>query len=428
MLAITGTHMHPRILILSASSGNGHIKAGEALAKAFCLAEPQAIVQHIDALTLVSPAMRNVYSKTYIRMVNRAPSVLGWLYNHLDEPYKDERRRLLVNRINSMPLIKKIVQFNPDIVVCTHFLPADIVSLLLARKRIHASHAVVITDLDAHAMWLGRHIDRYFVALPETEEYLATLGVPRDRITVSGIPIDPEFANIARQISADSESSNVRDISPSRTTSAGGRLPTILVSAGGLGVGPVEDLIKQLSQVKTPINVIALCGKNTDLAARLNVEYTDTTRMRLTALGYINDVHKYMSQSDMIIGKPGGLTTAEALACGLAFVIVNPIPGQEERNAAHLLENGAAIRCNNMTTIAYKLDTLLKDPARLATIKNNARAMGKADAAIDIATLLLKEWGQNPQSSAPAAPGEQAQTRKRPSYLRRILPSANRAV
>ncbi|MBK9769502.1 MAG: glycosyltransferase [Candidatus Obscuribacter sp.] len=411
MSAVTGTYMQPRILILSASSGNGHIKAGEALAKAFSQAQPEAIVQHIDALTLVSPAMRNVYSRAYIKMVNQAPSVLGWLYNHLDEPYKDERRRLLLNRINSLPLTKKIVQFNPDIVVCTHFLPADIVSMLLASKRIHANHAVVITDLDAHAMWLGRNIDRYFVALPETEEYLATLGVPREHITVSGIPIDPAFAIVASQLG---------------TAGSSTKIPTILVSAGGLGVGPVEKLIEQLNKINTPIEVIALCGKNKDLATRLNVEYANAGNMQLHALGYINNVHEYMARADMIIGKPGGLTTAEALACGLAFIIVNPIPGQEERNATHLLENGVAIRCNNMNTIAYKLQKLLSDDARLATLKNNARTMARPQAARDVATQLLKQWSAVNRTDSPALPIELAPTRR--GYLRHLLPSANRAV
>lgn len=128
----------------------------------------------------------------------------------------------------------------------------------------------------------------------------------------------------------------------------------------------------------------------------------------------------------MIIGKPGGLTTAEALACGLAFIIVNPIPGQEERNATHLLENGVAIRCNNMNTIAYKLQKLLSDDARLATLKNNARTMARPEAARDVATQLLKQWSAVNRTDSPALPIELAPTRR--GYLRHLLQSANRAV
>lgn len=387
-----------RILILSASSGNGHVRAAEALEKAFRLQDAQAEIQQLDALTLVSPAMRAVYSRAYIRMVNKAPAVLGWLYNHLDAPYKDERRRLLMNRINSLPLAKAIVSFKPDLVVCTHFLPADIVSMLLAKRRIKARHAVVVTDFDAHGMWLTRNVDRYFVALPETKEHLIQLGVAASLITVSGIPIDPIFAEVGENSQAEAAQSppSIETLKKLRVLDK--TRPTLIVSAGGLGVGPVEELIEALVKAKVQVNVIAMCGKNEELKERLEQTYAGEQCLRLLTLGYVNNVQDYMKAADVIVGKPGGLTTAEALASGLAFVIVNPIPGQEERNSAHLLENGAAIRCNNMTTIGYKLKKLLEDPLRLAELKLKAHAMSRPNAAMKIAKhLSLQPKGRQPR-------------------------------
>ena len=116
----------------------------------------------------------------------------------------------------------------------------------------------------------------------------------------------------------------------------------------------------------------------------------------------------------------------QLIFCGLAFIIVNPIPGQEERNATHLLENGVAIRGNNMNTIAYKLQKLLSDDARLATLKNNARTMARPQAARDVATQLLKQWSAVNRTDSPALPIELAPTRR--GYLRHLLQSANRAV
>lgn len=390
-----------RILILSASAGNGHVRAAEALARAFTIEAQNsgipAEIRHIDALSKVSLPMRAVYSRAYIRMVNRAPSVLGWLYNHLDVPYKDEKRRLLVNRVNSLPLAKEIVEYNPDIIVCTHFLPADIASLLIKRHKIQSQLAVVVTDFDAHGMWLTRNVDKYYVAMSETKEHLVSLGVPEESITVSGIPIDPVFVQ--------KKSTNISKASLGLSETA----PTVLISAGGMGVGPVQELLEsiktwqenhpeeitstknntEISNRNSDINIIALCGKNNELKEKLQEESKAWKHLNLHALGYVNNVQDYMALCDVVLGKPGGLTTCEALASGLAFIVFNPIPGQEERNSTHLLENGAAIRCNNLSTVGYKLQKLFNDPEKLAQLKLNAMAMSKPRAAQKIACQLL---------------------------------------
>lgn len=391
-----------RILILSASAGNGHVRAAEALARAFQMEAQNsgipAEIRHIDALSKVSLPMRAVYSRAYIRMVNRAPSVLGWLYNHLDVPYKDEKRRLLVNRVNSLPLAKEIVTFNPDIIVCTHFLPADIASVLIKRHKIQSQLAVVVTDFDAHGMWLTRNVDRYYVALPETKEHLVSLGVPEAAVTVSGIPIDPVFV----------QKKNAKETTLTKTDlGLSDAAPTILISAGGMGVGPVQELLESIKDWQEnhaaeanktdnlapgenrEINIIALCGKNKELKEKLEEESKQWKHLNLHALGYVNNVQDYMALCDVVLGKPGGLTTCEALASGLAFIVFNPIPGQEERNSTHLLENGAAIRCNNLPTVGYKLQKLFSDPEKLAQLKLNAMAMSKPRAAQKIACQLL---------------------------------------
>ena len=382
-----------RILILSASAGNGHVRAAEALARAFTMEAQNsgipAEIRHIDALSKVSLPMRTVYSRAYIRMVNRAPSVLGWLYNHLDVPYKDEKRRLLVNRVNSLPLAKEIAEYNPDIIVCTHFLPADIASLLIKRHKIQSQLVVVVTDFDAHGMWLIRNVDRYYVAMTETKEHLVSLGVPEESVTVSGIPIDPVFVQ--------NKSTNISKASLGLSE----RAPTVLISAGGMGVGPVQELLESIKtwqenhseeskcNENNEINIIALCGKNQELKEKLEEESKSWPHINLHALGYVNNVQDYMALCDVVLGKPGGLTTCEALASGLAFIVFNPIPGQEERNSTHLLENGAAIRCNNLPTVGYKLQKLFNDPEKLAQLKLNAMAMSKPRAAQKIACQLL---------------------------------------
>lgn len=372
-----------RILLLSASSGAGHTRAAQAVEKAFKEANNEAGVEreirHVDTLEYTNKVFRHLYSKAYIELVSKRPEVSGWFYDILDTPWKNERRRLALDKLNTRPFVKLLHEFQPDLVVCTHFLPAEIVSWLKAKERIATRQAIVVTDFDVHAMWLCHHYEQYFVAIDESRAYLEALGIAPRKITVSGIPIDPDFA-----IQKDKQEMRLKHgLAPDRTT--------ILLSAGGFGVGSVDRLITSLFPLQHKAQVVALCGRNKDLEeriARLAADMDSQATVMVKPVGYTQDMDEFMSASDLVLGKPGGLTTSEALAKGLVFVIVNPIPGQEERNSDHLLEAGAAIRCNNLVTLPYKLDGLLARPARLAAMQANAYKMSRPNAARDIVKKL----------------------------------------
>src|SRR5919202_2758041 len=186
--------MFKKVLILSASAGAGHVRAAEALERAFRLTNAAREVRHVDTLLYTNKLFRHLYSKAYLEMVNKTPELLGWLYDYLDKPWKNERRRLALDKLNTRPFVKMLKEEQPDFVVCTHFLPAEILSWLQAKERIRTRQAVVVTDFDVHAMWLCHHYEHYFVALEETRAHMAALGIPSEKITVLGIPIDPVFA------------------------------------------------------------------------------------------------------------------------------------------------------------------------------------------------------------------------------------------
>jgi processive 1,2-diacylglycerol beta-glucosyltransferase len=377
--------MVKKILLLSASSGAGHVRAAQAIEKAFKEVGDEAglehEVRHVDTLEFTNRVFRHLYSKAYVEVVNKMPEVSGWFYDKLDKPWKNERRRLALDKLNTRPFVKLLRGYQPDMIVCTHFLPAEIVSWLKAKERIAGRQAIVVTDFDVHAMWLCHHYEQYFVAIDEARAYLDALGIRPNKISVSGIPIDPIFA-----LHKDKREMRLKHgLAPDRTT--------ILLSAGGFGVGPLERLITSLIPLQHSAQVVAICGRNKDLkervsklARRIN---RDSTVM-VKPVGYTQEMDELMSASDLLVGKPGGLTTSEALAKGLVLVIANPIPGQEERNSDHLLEAGVAIRCNNMPTLAYKLDRLLADPVRFATMQVNASEMARPRAARDIVHKVLE--------------------------------------
>jgi processive 1,2-diacylglycerol beta-glucosyltransferase len=236
-------------------------------------------------------------------------------------------------------------------------------------------------------MWLSHHYEQYFVALEETRVHMEKLGIENDKLTVSGIPIDPVFAQ-----AKDKREMRLRHGLAPYTT-------TILVSAGGFGVGRVEDLFSCLCELQHDAQAVILCGRNEELKKKLDklaAKRPENCRVSFKNLGFTTQVDELMSASDILLGKPGGLTTSEALSKGLVFVIVNPIPGQEERNSDHLLEEGVAIRCNNLPALAYKVDALLADPARFSRMQANSQRLGRPNAAYTIVKRLL-ELRQNDQ-------------------------------
>jgi processive 1,2-diacylglycerol beta-glucosyltransferase len=373
--------MLKKVLLLSASAGAGHVRAAQAIEKAFARFGTVDEVRHLDVLHYTNKVFRHLYSKAYIDLVNKLPEVPGWMYDKLDKPWKNERRRLALDKLNTRPLVKLLREYQPDVIICTHFLPAEIVSWLRAKDRLISRQAIVVTDFDVHAMWLVHHYEQYFVAADEARAYMEALGISPGKIAVSGIPIDPVFAE-----KKDKQEMRVKhSLEPDRTT--------ILLSAGGFGVGSVEPLIAALKPLKARAQVVAVCGRNEDLRRRLvtSVARTKPTdNVLIMPVGYTYEMDEYMAASDLVLGKPGGLTTSEGMSKGLAFVIVDPIPGQEERNSDHLLEEGVAIRCNNLPTLSYKLGNLLDDRQRLARMQANSKRLGRPNAARDIVSRIME--------------------------------------
>lgn len=370
--------MKRRVLIISTSAGTGHVRCAEALQKAFAADSRVGQVVHEDALKYTNKLFRDFYSTLYAKLVRNAPQFLGFMYRASDEPWKNEAVRLQFDRLNTRPLVKFIREFDPQITVCTHFMPAGIISHLIQKEELDTHLSIVVTDMDCHAMWLSRLFHRYFVAIDETKAHLEALGLPAERISVTGIPIDPVFSQPIDRAAARA----ALGLAPGK--------PTLLLSAGALGVGPTEIVVRKLMELRHDAQTIVICGKSDELRERIT-SLVGASNPAFCVLGYSDRMHELMRMSDLFIGKPGGLTTSEALACGLPMAIVSPIPGQEERNSDHLLEEGAAVKCNELTTIAFKIDRLLKDPPRLARMAAAARALGRPDAAHEVVRTLLED-------------------------------------
>ena len=375
-----------RILILSASIGTGHVRAAQALERALRDNLEGFEIRHEDALDFANATFRKLYQQSYVKLVNEAPHLLGFLFNYGDKTWTTEEHGLAIERWNSAGLIGFVKDFQPDVVVSTHPLPADMISWLHCKGRLSTQHAVIITDFDIHPLWLCHHYSRYFVAIEEIREHMAQLGYHRQRIQVTGIPVDPVFAEIKNK----TEMRLKHGLAVDKTT--------LLLSVGGLGMGPLEEVLSALKHLQSRVQIVAVCGNNAELKGRAETIATEVSSFSgnpIKCIGYTNDMDELMTAADLIVGKAGGLTSSEALCKGIVFVIANPVPGQEERNADHLLEEWVAIRCNNLPALAYKIDQLLEDREKLELMRAKSLAFGKPNAAQtiarEVAELALEE-------------------------------------
>jgi len=371
-----------RILILSASVGAGHVRAAEALELELKRLCPEAIVANYDVLTLMPPGFRKVYRDGYFKMIARTPRVVGWLYDATDKPFHHDRLQRQIERAGATKLLKKIREFDADVAICTHFLPTALLDRERRKGRSRARVITVVTDFEVHGMWLSAPSDHYFVATGEAQAHLEALAIAPSAITVSGIPTHPVFAEKKERLAMRWKHGWDEN------------LPAILVSAGGFGAGNAGRMVEALIVARIPAQIIAVCGKSAPLKASID---KIAARQRpdplplVKVVGFTAEMDELMTAADLMIGKPGGLTTSESLVKGLGWVVVNPIPGQEEKNAIYLLEQGAGVWSDNLHTLAFKVSSLLNEPGRVEAMRKNALRLGRPDAAALIAQFALSQ-------------------------------------
>ena len=365
------------MLILSAGVGSGHNMAGGVIEK-YLKATPGVWAEIVDVLELSNEAYQYLYGKTYFKLVDAVPWLVGWGYDANDQPFKLKKPIQVWDRLNTLSTVRRIKNFNPDVVVCTHFLPARLAALLVAQQLIKAPIFVATTDYDFQGLWLNPPFSRIFVARDETKAYMEAIGVPADRVTTSGIPVRPLFGE-----QVDAEAVRRRyDLDP--------RKPLLLLSAGAAGGSYTTAVVKQTLRMASDFQAVVICGHNAELKSEVeNLIAGREDRYRV--LGYSTDMPDLMRVASLFVGKPGGLSSSECMAAGLPMVLIKPIPGQEDRNADYLLEQGAAVKCNYESTIGYKLDEVIDQPGRLERLTANARRIGHPDAAANVAAAVATD-------------------------------------
>lgn len=370
-----------KLLILSVSAGAGHVRAAQALAKTAEENYSNVEAIHLDVMDYVPKLFRKLYAESYIKIVNHQPALWGYMYEKSDLVRNDhsaiKKLRVAIERINTAKLKKVVEQLAPDTIISTHFLPPELISRLIRKGYKVPPSWVQVTDFDLHGLWVHEHMSGYFAASEEVAFRMEQRGIPKKIISVTGIPIMPVFG----QAMSKTDCTKELGLDPA--------VPTVIVMSGGLGVGGIGSLTERLLNMEENFQIIALAGKNEKLLGELQKLAANASK-KLVPMGFTKTIERPMKASDLAVTKPGGLTTSECLAIGLPIIAVSPIPGQEERNADYLLENGAGLKAHDAMGVEFKVRQLLQTPKQLQQMRKNALRIGKPDAAKKVLQKVLK--------------------------------------
>lgn len=367
-----------RILIATVTAGGGHLAAAAALDEAWRTLRPDDVVKRVDLVKFFSPLHRKIHAEGYVKLVERAPELWGMIFAKTDDPAVARK----LNRIQQLfpsrsrgRFARFVKQFRPDVVLCTHYAPVEALGELRQTQQGKPPVVVsIVTDFEAHALWMDAGVDLYCVAAEETKARLVARGASAASVVATGIPIAAKFA-------AKLDARAVR-----KTLGLRDDLPVLLVLSGGFGMGPVGKILRELDKVESEFQTLVVCGRNEELRRELAAE---DRKHPTRVLGFASNMHELMAVADLILTKPGGLTSSEALALGKPLFILDPIPGQEAANSDFLLERGAAVKVNRVEDLPFRVEKLLGSK-KLSEMAKAAKALGRLQSAESVCREVLK--------------------------------------
>ncbi len=369
--------MTRRVLFLSAAVGVGHTAAANAVRTALLDRDPTLETETVDSYEYAASVFAKIVADGYIGMVKTVPNVYRYFYDRVERATHVPKNRRFVNRYTAANLRKLVDERKPDLVVCSHAFPCGVMSEYKAQFDPALPVVGVVTDFVVHPYWIYPNVDAYAVATPEMAETLVARGVARERVLLTGIPIDPRFGEPRMTVEALRSS---LDLPQGRAI--------VLVMGGGVGIGPLDKMMRALGDVDVPLAAAVIVGNNPGLERRV-LAAAERTRYPLRVRGFVDNVSDYMHASDVLVSKPGGLTSSEALAARLPMVLVKPLPGQEERNMAYLVDHEAAIRATDFPRVTDAVREILTSPERRSRLGCRIEALRHPRAAYDIADRIL---------------------------------------
>lgn len=372
--------MSKKIVVLYASVGGGHFKAAEAIKNYIIEKHPECEVDMLDALKYTNKAIDKIIINSYVNMARYSPELWGDIYKLSAKQYSVASFSNSVQKLLSLKLVKYFKEQKPDIIVSTHPFITEMCAILKKKEKITSKLNVVITDYASHKFWelKPEYIDNYFVANNEMKFIMKSHGINEKKIHVTGIPIAPAFFKNYNKDEIYSEF----DLDKNKKT--------VLIFGGGeYGLSNIKNFYNGLLNVEENVQIVTIAGKRIK-TQKMFEKLAKTSRKKVVVLGYTNKIPELMHIADLVVSKPGGLTTTEIINSHIPFAIINPIPGQEEENSNFLLNCGAAVRIYDAKNSKPFLDNLLSDNIWLDNIKAMQKHIAKPNSTKDIVETILK--------------------------------------
>lgn len=368
-----------KLLILSASIGNGHLSAAKAIRLYAEEHYPDITVKEVDYLKYVSFTLDRIISGGYANLLKVLPMLYGKLYNNA----KNKKMKKIVELLNNIGLSKMeelIGDFKPDVVLCTHPFPLETLSMLKKRESLDMPVMAIITDYTIHLKWIYDNVDAYIVPNEDFVPDIIEMGIPEEKVYPFGIPISESFFNVSES----DANSFMAEFDLDKD------IPTVLIMNGGLGLTDITETFKEVMSINENLQLIVCAGKDEEMVSSLKEIYRDMyTNKRAVIMSYTDKVNMLMSISDVLVSKAGGLTMTEAMHMSLPIIIKLPIPGQEKENTEYLLNCGIALS-SDYISIKRVLERFLFNSTskRIEYIKQMEAEKCKVDSSKNICRVL----------------------------------------
>lgn len=369
--------MAKKILLMYISDYSGHQQACFALENALHLLDKDVETKCINSFSYTNPILEKIINKTYMTVIKRRPEVWEYLYDNPRIVKKSQRLKELMHRYNSGKMKELLDSFKPDAIVCTQAFPCGIVADLKKTHGIKIPLIGVLTDYAPHSYWVYNSVDVYIVPSEETGKRLVQNGVFEGKIRPLGVPVDPKFYRPFDKQQLLSKYSLESD------------KPVLLIMGGSQGLGPIKRIVMLLNKSPLDVQLIILTGTNKKMYRYLR-RRRKIFKKNIVVLPFTDAVNELMEIATLIITKPGGLTTAEALSKNLPIIIIHPLPGQESMNTQFLTEKGFAIKAGDEREVVVLLEELLRNQEKIAGIKKLMREHNKPYTSLEAAKLILE--------------------------------------
>ena len=397
--------MSKKILIMSASTGGGHNRAARAIKEEL---ESRTIdnmsieCEIVDSLKLVNNTMDKVISRGYEKSALYTPKAYGSVYR-FSETTIASKNEFKTNPLTSLMARKfkhLLNESTPDLIIGTHPFPMIALSTLKKNNNIHSlsrsesfykSTKVdippmisVLTDYTTHSTWIQNEIDYYIVGHEYVKELLVYEGVDSEKVKAFGIPVEKSFLSHRDRETVLTE----LGLSPEKLT--------VLLMGGSFGAGNIKETLEDLITIDRDFQILVITGRNEHLKDKLSKMLDSTIHNKnICLLGYTNKRNDILASIDVLISKPGGLTTTEALLNDVPMIVPYFIPGQEEENLDFLTNCGAALRTTKKYSLPVLLKVLIDDPSRLDNLRKNIKSIRKFDSAVNISNLVVDILSSN---------------------------------